>query len=175
MGQNDQDVKIEIKLSPVKSVIASGETLQLNAEIWNEGFADVYVCKNFESPAGPLCSLTFYLEDSSGRHGSQYGLAADLSPWQKEPLSAALARDWTALRRGHSYGAIVSVGPDSFPRLRKPGVYHVIGRFSSGGLLAYPEGTVHSDPEEVAHLPAKFWRGKVDSNSVVVRVTQKDD
>jgi hypothetical protein len=171
MGQNDQGVKIEIKLSPLKNVIASGETLQLNAEIWNEGSADVYVCKDFESPAGPLCRFALYLEDSTGRHGSKYGLAADIDPWHIEPLSAALARDWTALRHDHHYGAIVRVDSDSFPGLRKPGTYRVIGTFSSGGLLAYPPGTILSDPEEVAHLPAKFWRGKMDSNSVVVRVT----
>jgi hypothetical protein len=175
MAQNNQDVKIEIKLSPLKNVIASGETLQLNAAIWNEGVADVYVCKDFESPAGPLCHFTLYLEDSTGRHGSKYGLAADISPWHKEPLSAALARDWTALRREHFYGAIVRVDSDSFPGLRKPGTYRVIGTYSSGGLLAYPPGTIMSDPEEVAHLPARFWRGKMDSNTVVVRVTPRND
>jgi hypothetical protein len=91
MGQNDQDVKLEIKLSPLKNVIASGETLQLNAEIWNKDLTDVYVCKDFESAVGALCHFTLYLEDSTGRHRSKYGLAADLDPRHKEPLSAALA------------------------------------------------------------------------------------
>jgi hypothetical protein len=171
---NEQDVKIEMKLSPLKNIIVSGQPLQLTVEIWNQGPADVYVCRDFETSAGPLSSLTLYLDDASGRHGSKYGMAGDISPWHKESLTAALARDWIALRRGHFYGAIINIDPDSFPWLRKPGTYRILGHYSSGGILAY-QGTVLADPEEVAHLPARFWTGAVDSNSVVVRVISRKE
>lgn len=171
--EKGQIANIDVKLSAPKSVIASGESLQLRVEIWNEGSSDVFVCKSFDMPGFPLCSLALFVEDNSGRSGSRHGIAADFSPWDKKPLSAVLMRDWIVLQPRHFYGAVVTVDPDSYPRLQKPGRYRLLAQYRSGGLMAGYQGTVSADPDELAHLPAKSWRGEIESSPIVIHVVPK--
>jgi hypothetical protein len=61
-----QDEKIEVRISPVKNTIASGETLKVRVEIWNVGNKNIFVCRDFQSHA-PQCGLRLIFENIERR------------------------------------------------------------------------------------------------------------
>ena len=165
------NVKIRLSTSALTDAIRPGENFLLKIELWNDGPGDVFVCKEFDRQFSPLCHTAIFLEDRSGLHSSLVLSAPDFSPSQKQTLSAVLLRDWISLRQDHSYGAIITIDPDAYPQLRKPGRYRIIARYSSEGVVAGYQNSVSLDPDEFKHLPASSWEGEIESTPVNVHVT----
>jgi len=118
----------------------------------------------------PLCNIKLFLEAKPGRIGSQVGLAICFYATHKTPLSEVISRDWVVLAPGHSYGGIVTMDPTEFPAIRKPGRYRVLATYSSGGVVGGYNGRVFAEPAEVERLPAREWKGQIESHSVPFRV-----
>jgi|SRR5208282_1612122 len=173
--QPNESTSLSVKVSALEGTVPSGQDPQLRVEIWNEGAGDVFVCKDFERVSWPYCSLTLYVEDASGRRaGPQGGIAADFYHASKQTLSEILLRDWVALRPGHFYGTTVTLHTDVYPQLRKPGVYRISAEYTSAGLLAGYQGSVASEPGDIARLPATAWEGTVQSAAVVIHVVRRN-
>ena len=170
--QPAQDLKV--KISPLKSAIAAGNTLVIRVEIWNIGTQDIFVCKQFEGVRLVYCGLDFSFEpaaDAARSNWSAIGISNE-----KETLAEALVKNWISIPPKHFYGTIMELSPGSYPELKTPGRYRISGRYFSGGLLmptSYNGLLKHS--EEVAQLPGKSWQGQVDTNSITVRVTANKD
>jgi len=173
--QQNETVKLAIRVSATKESVKSGEPLELEVELWNEGFEDVFVCKNFERLNFPLCSVSLYLESASGRFGPiQSGIAYDYAPSSSATkLSDAVERDWICLRPGHSYGAKITLSPELYPQLLKPGAYKVLAEYSSAGLLAAYAGTVVADSDGPSKLCGRSWSGKIESRPHNIRILSK--
>jgi len=69
--------KIDVRISASKNSIASGETLKVRVEIWNVGTKNIFVCRDFQTPAPP-CGLRLIFENTARhQYGTGWGSAAD--------------------------------------------------------------------------------------------------
>lgn len=168
---------LEIKISAEKSVVDSGEPVQLRIEIWDIGTQDVLVCKELIS--GP-CDLRISFDPPAKVEHA--GTAGDCAPYestahppsQAEEFANVLVKDWVSIPPKHFYGSTIELDSRNYPELRVPGRYRISGIFSSGGPLNQPcYYKMRGFSKEVAGLPAVSWHGTLETNSVSVRVIGK--
>lgn len=163
---------LEVRISPLKDVIAAGDTLSVRVEISNIGTQDLFICKQFHGVRLVFCNLDFSFDPSV--KAPRRAWAADTFPGEKESFANALVRNWVLIPPKHFYGAIIELNPGSYPELKTVGRYRVAGRYVSSGLLApLYYNNLLGRSEEVAQLPGKSWQGEVDTNSIVVHVIAK--
>jgi hypothetical protein len=171
---------LEVKISPLRSVVGLDRTLQLRIEIWNIGTQDLLVCKDFV--LGP-CGLRLSFDPvAKVKHSVS---SADCVPYEwipnasqakAEDFANTLVKDWVSIPPRHFYGATIELDPAAYPELAVVGRYRISGRYSSGGpLQEHCYYKLRAFSKQVAGLPAKSWRGAVDTNSVVIRVTARRD
>jgi hypothetical protein len=163
---------ITVKVSALKTPSPQEKPLRSELRFGTEDLKTFTSARILMNPSWPLCSMSFSLEDASGRYGTAEAASTDFSPSRKEPFSTVLNRDGIALRPGHLCGTIIRLDPLSYPRIRKPGTYRILGRYASAGVFAY-QGTVSARPEDLPHLPAISWQGNVEANVIKVRVTPR--
>jgi hypothetical protein len=169
--EQKQQSELEVRISPLKNVVVSGETLQLRVEMWNVGSDDLFICSDFNLITAQFCTLTLSFEPRG--KGPRALSAADVGfpNENRKSFVDALVRNWISIPPGHYYGAIVELNPTSYPELSEVGGYRLQGRYISGGLLTPRNyNDLQAYPNEVARLPGKSWHGKVDTNSAVVHV-----
>ena len=145
--------------------------------MWNSSTQDLFVCRDFVS--GP-CNLRVSFDPmASVEH---WGSSADCAPYEwtthsnrpSEDFAATLVRDWVSIPPGHFYGGTLELNAETYPELRFAGQYRITGRFSSGGFLGQNcYYKLKNFSKEIGSLPAKTWRGTVETNSVVVRVNNE--
>jgi hypothetical protein len=167
---NGPPPKLAVHLSQVSDDTFAGEHVQVKVEIWNEGSGDVFVCKDFDKPGWPYCSLTFRVEDASGHTGKQTAGVADFYHRIRQSLLQALMRDWLPLRPNHSYGAIITLSADAYDLLREPGLYRISSKYTSHAPLSSYQGTVQFEPSELVSLHVESWEGQTESNTIEVQV-----
>jgi hypothetical protein len=80
---------------------------------------------------------------------------------------------WLLLLPAHFYGGVAEINTSDFTELPKPGRYIVRGDFSEGGMSGNNCGGLQPWADEVAHLPAKPWQGRVDTNSIAISVSPR--
>jgi len=173
LSKSDAPIYLAVRVSPSRTTIVSGETLNLKVDILNDGARPVYVCKKFDGMGWPLCGVSFELKDSKGSYGPSGTVGGpDFGPDANRavPLSDVLASDWILLEADHSYGAIIPLNPQTYPQLRKPGIYRVLCAYSSAGVVEGYFGRVKATPAETASLMLKSFSGRVEGNPVVVQV-----
>jgi hypothetical protein len=168
--EDERTAKLSLRVSALKDAITSGDALGLRVEIWNEGTTDIFVCKDFERLSWPFCNVSFSIENSTGRYSSQYNVAIDSDPREKVPLTKALSRDWIALRQNHYYGTTVKLDPASYPQLREPGRYQILGQYGSSGFVQSYHGSLLVESGELEHLQAISWQGQIDAKAITIRV-----
>ena len=161
-------------MEPLKSVITSGDTLSLHVEIWNVSREDIFICKDFQGPNLACGNLRLNFNHEAGpRSGVSYDYFRAHGVANKEAFASVLVREWISIPPKHFYGAIIEVDTNEYGM--KGGRYQITGEYHSGGLLAEADSNnLLSYREEVARLPGKSWRGRVDTNSVQVRVLPKE-
>jgi hypothetical protein len=132
--------EVDVRITPLKNVIAPGDTLPLRVEIWNIGTQNLYICKNWDT-FGAACRLDLSFDPlAKTEHGS---ITEDCVPyeWLTHPsldqgsFADILTKDWVLISPGHFYGGIMELKPGSYPELGEVGRYRISGRYSSGDLL----------------------------------------
>ena len=169
-----QDEKIEVRISPTKHTIASGETLKVRVEIWNVGTKNIFVCRDFQTPAPP-CSLQLIFENTARhQYGTGRGSAADcFITAERDSFATVLTTSWLLLPPAHFYGGLAEINTSGFTELPRPGRYIVRGDFSEGGMSGNNCGGLQPWADQIAHLPAKPWQGRVDTNSIAISVSPR--
>ena len=165
---------LELRITPLKSVVVVGQTLRLRVEFWSNGDTALFICKDFLASAAVGCGLTFSFTPHGTGPGS--GSAGDcFLGGQKFNFAKELAQHWILLPPKSFYGTEVVLYRDSNNHeLEEPGSYHLSGQYFAHGLLSkFNCNTVALFPDEVALLPWKSWVGTLDSNSVAIRVIAK--
>jgi len=173
-GRPESVKDLELRITPIKSVVAVGQTLRLRVEFWNDSSTPLFICKDFLAHAAVGCGLTFSFTPHGKGPGS--GLAGDCYlDGRKFNFAKELAQHWILLPPKTFYGTEVVLYPDSNNHeLEEPGSYRLGGQYFSGGLLSGANcNAISLFPDEVALLPGKSWTGTLDSNSVAVRVVAK--
>jgi len=95
----------------------------------------------------------------------------DRSPWATIDPSLAITLDWIALPPRHSYGTSVDLDPLTYIVLSKVGRYRLSAQYSSGGLLEGYQGAISPASINIGRLPAKSWKGEIESPPVTIDVT----
>jgi hypothetical protein len=166
------EASIELRLSVQKKVIRPGGSLEVRVEIWNTGSRDIFVGQNLDR-WGSISELSLRLEGGIEPTGPGRASAGD--SLHDPNFVNVLTRYWLPLPPGHFYGRVVKMYPDSFPKLDKRGRYRLKAEYS---CIGFPTGGINGrgmngfelDPEQSAKLPSKAWKGKIESNSVLIVV-----
>jgi hypothetical protein len=88
------------------------------------------------------------------------------------PLSNELPKYWIALPPQHFYGAEMIITPLWYLKLKVPGKYRIVGKYTSRGFLAEDiNNPLLHYAEELKQLPYEAWVGEVATNSVWIEVT----
>jgi hypothetical protein len=165
---------LALRITPTKSVVIVGQTLGLRVEFWNDGNTPLFICKDFLAQAAVGCGLTFsFTPHGTGPRSLSAGDC--FLGGQKFNFAKELMQHWVLLPPKTFYGAGVVLYRDSNNHeLEEPGSYRLSGEYSSGGLLSGANcNAISLFPDEVASLPGKSWTGRLNSNSVAIRVIAK--
>jgi hypothetical protein len=76
--QNQESEELEVRISPLKSVMVAGDILQLRVEIWNMSTQDLFICKQFDGIRLVFCNLELSFAPPS--MASRTAWAADTFP-----------------------------------------------------------------------------------------------
>jgi hypothetical protein len=165
----DSTAKIEVRLTPEKTVISPGETLKLKVEIWNVGADDILIAQKVDATFGNSV-LRLFLETGSKRETST-GPIADSIPEPDPDFEKTFVTNWLTLNKGHFYGTYVDMDPIEFPELRKIGRYKVGAEYYSRGISATPGWNGgYLKQADIDKLPFTAWQGRIDSNLVRIQV-----
>jgi hypothetical protein len=165
-----QEPEISIRIQPTKKVFLKGKPITIRVELTNRGQSDLYISRSLSWPGGDDGYLDFQVWNSGGQPSPRGGIAVDcfMQP-SPEPLSVAVMKRWIALSPGSSYSKTLDV--DLSLILKRTGRYRILATYGSGGLREeYFTHCVKVTPEETAKLPFPAWEGKIESNSVWVRI-----
>jgi len=149
------------------------DVLSVRVDIANQGNAPMYIPTKLElgGPCGANfgLALRLFLADGKAPNPAVGGCGGSLiCPIgdARPPLSdifPRLSRVWLVLEPGRSYGGEVMFYT---PLNVKPGKYLLKGSYW-GNRLADPFECYQN---EIAQLPVKLWTGKVDTNSIPVKI-----
>jgi hypothetical protein len=168
----DSTPKIEVRLTPEKTVIRPGETLRLKVEIWNVGADDILIAQKVDATYGNS-DLRLFLEVASKRETSR-GAIADSIPEPDPDFEKVFVTNWLTLNKAHFYGTYVDMDPIEFPELRKTGYYRVGAEYYSRGISSTPGWNGgYLKQADIDKLPFKAWQGTIDSNVVTIQVTPR--
>jgi hypothetical protein len=165
---------IIVKLTAYKPRIHPGDSIELRAEVWNNGSATLFIGRQLDASNKAMSRLELYLEHDSRLDRPMSNSAADYIPDDKEPFSNLLAREWLPLAPNHFYGQTVVMSPSDFPRLRTPGRYQVRGRYISEGFRSPREDNpLRTRASEISQLPYSAWEGETETNPVWIAVEDR--
>jgi len=167
LGQETQSRASErpplvVELSAKKSTICPGGLLTLGVTIRNNGNKDLFIERSIDQQ---LDVFTLYLQYGSKTETARTVGVGDYFGTSRPPFPALLAQNWIALGPGKFYGGEVVMNPKDFPHLRVPGRYLVKGQYSSGDF------PLRGYEDEVSKLPFKGWKGRIETNSIWIEVT----
>lgn len=165
---------ILVKLTCTNPIIHEGESIELLAEISNEGFEDVFIARDLQGVGNSISRLNLYLQHGSLLDSPRTHTAGDSFPGRKAPFANLFAKWWLALGPGHFYGQKITMSSSEFPQLKVPGRYRIRGEHTSHGFyLPTPNNPLQSYISELEALPYKPWEGSVETNSIWVEVRSK--
>jgi len=174
------DTAIEVRLIPKKKSIRVGEPLEVRVEIWNISRQTFFIEKAIYEMCGPS-PLSLRLElGPPMKPQIGHGCASDCLWRPEDGFARRLVMGWTSLPGGNFYGTVVSMYPDEFPQLNKPGRWRLRGTYKPAGDLSAEVSCLDAAPipnnkELIDNLPYKPWQGHADTNSVWIEVLPKSD
>jgi hypothetical protein len=173
-AQTKNEQSLIVKIVPIKTVVFSGENVDLRVEVWNEGSDEVFIGKNLGYPSDSTGGVELFVEHNSRLDRSMNKSAGDYIVDLKTPFASLVTSHFIALAPGHFYGQVVSMDPGDFPRIKIPGRYLIKGEYIAGGFYGGGEGNpLQGHEAEIKTLPYKAWEGRVDTNSVWMEVRAK--
>lgn len=169
------DETITVRLSVEKSRFHVGEAVPLRVELINTGKKRIFIGQEMPQIEDWIYSVHITVKDDAGRVSPQLVLGPPfvLPSDPKEDFSTAVIKKWTVLPPGYSYGSTLTIDGQSHSFLMKPGRYEIQATYVSMGMdsrMYY--NRLSQSPEELARLPFKSWKGRVNSNCISIDVVR---
>jgi hypothetical protein len=169
---NPDDSRVEVNLIPEREFINAGDVARIFVEVGNAGDVSVILPNGISIYSGQTAFLDLDILNAKGEVSPRQHFNVDsFPPAQKPDPIVALIDHWTVLHPNTSMKTRLTISDKDFLFLRTKGRYQLSGSYSTNGLLNPKTlGQIGISAETIAQFPFVIWRGKIETNDVVLRV-----
>ena len=166
--------RITVQISLHKEGYRIGKHIPVTVEITNNGSEGLIVSNLITTDVNNRQGhIEFTVTDSKGsRQSPQLNWVSDsFAPFPSAPDWRRVLGLWLVLFPKDSFSSRLNIDEETFPCLTKPGRYKLSATYSSAGLdYGGNYRMLGLKAQDVTALPFRTWSGKVQSNSVWIRI-----